>query len=119
MNIDKKEMLKLLLDETDDIVPGSKGDQVREGFEIVDVIDIIPVIVVKCRWNGESHIRFIDPAALARKKEIRVHQYLVAIGGFVGDRWQAAAEGVRRGSELVKKIGDILTEVLIRKLTKI
>ena len=111
-------MLELLLDDTDDIIDGRRGDQVRGDFELVEVVDIIIVPVVRCRWHGRDHIRFIDPYALAKKKEIRVHNYLIAIQGFIGDRWEAVREGVKRGSGLVDKLGDILFELLKKKIGK-
>ena len=117
--LNEKALLDLLLDGTDDIVPGSKGDQLRDDFELVEVIDIIPVPVVKCRWGGREHVRFVDPNALVKEKEIRIHKYLVSIAPFIGDRWQAAKEGVRRGSAFIEKMGAKLVEILVGKLQQL
>ena len=117
--LDAEEFLEVLLDGTDDIEFGKHGDQKRPGFEIEEVVDIIPVAVVRCRWHGRSHTRFIDPHALIELREIRVHQYLIAFGGFIGDRWCAAREGISRSRPFIEKAGKLLLALLRMKLNKL
>lgn len=100
--MDEDELFEYL--NSEELKSGEHGDQLRDDFEILEVVDIIMVPVLRCKIGAKERKRFLDPIALANG-EVCAHEFLIAKDGLIGNIWNAGKAGIKRGSSLLGKFG--------------